>query len=219
MISNYVVSWAINPSNSLIYSHQQYVYVIWYIYIYMCMYVCIYWLIYWFIYYLLTITILMTLILISSDAYRRRPAPGSSLIGLHAMDTLEAPLVPLLVGSPQFWNPSDLGKVGIQRSGFDGDRMENGDLIWFNIIWYYMIFCFDILWYYMILYNIIWYYTILYDIIWSYMILYDIIWHYMILYDIIWYYMILYDSIWYYMILYGKWNNMVSSVYSLSDYG
>ena len=124
-------------------------------------------------------------ILISSDAYRRRPAPGSSLIGLHAMDTLEAPLVPLLVGSPQFWNPSDLGKVGIQRSGFDGDRMENGDLIWFNIIWYYMIL-YDIIRYYMILYDIIWYYMIVYDILWYYMILYDIICYYMILYDIIW---------------------------------
>ena len=68
MISSYVVSWAINPANSLIYSHQQYVIIIYVIIccnmlydIYIYIYLLINLLMYWFIYSLLTITILMTL--------------------------------------------------------------------------------------------------------------------------------------------------------------
>ena len=61
------------------------------------------------------------------------PFPGSSLIGLHAMDTLEAPVVPLLVGSPK----KDL--ILKDLAYLMGIEWKiSGDLVRFEMIRYYM---------------------------------------------------------------------------------
>ena len=71
------------------------------------------------------------------------------------------------------------------------------DMIWYDMIWWYdMMIWYDI-WYDMIWYDMIWYDMIWYDDMIWYMMIYDMIWYDMIWYDMIWYDMIWYDMIWY----------------------
>ena len=74
-----------------------------------------------------------------------------------------------------------------QGRGRGGSRGR--DIIWYDIIWYYII-SYDIIWCDMISYDIIGY-----DIIWYVMISHDIIWYEFMLYDIIWYYMTWFDKL------------------------